>query len=104
MEEKSFCLDKAATSATATARLRTIEAWPERADEGGGPTPERLRGEQRIEKSHLGRPGLSGLIGSGARLDRIEQRRLPRGVEAEEDADEGGEDDSDDDPMRRNDR
>src|SRR5712691_667791 len=55
MEEKSFCLDKAATSATATARLRTLEAWPERADEGGDPPPGRLRGEQRVERPQLAR-------------------------------------------------
>src|SRR5437870_391797 len=42
MEEKSFRLDKAATSATATARLGILAAWPERADEGGGPAPGRL--------------------------------------------------------------
>jgi hypothetical protein len=45
MEEKSFCLDKTATSATATARLGIFAAGPERADEGGGPTPGRLGGE-----------------------------------------------------------
>src|SRR5712692_1474069 len=59
MEEKSFCLDKAATSATATARLGTLEAWPERADEGGDPTPGRLRREQRVEKRRLA-PTLRG--------------------------------------------
>src|SRR5713226_8777114 len=42
MEQKSFCLGKAATSATATARLGIFAAWPKRADEGGGPTPGRI--------------------------------------------------------------
>jgi len=37
MEEKSFCLDKTATSVTATVRLGIFAAAPERADEGGGP-------------------------------------------------------------------
>ena len=35
----------------ATARFSLTPARPERADEGGGPAPGRLDGEQRIEKS-----------------------------------------------------
>src|SRR5712691_10778517 len=83
MEEKSFCLDKAATSATATARVRTLEAWPERADEGGGPTPGRLGGEQRVEKSQLD-PQLQteetrDAVGQRHRLDS--RHLLARGVD-----------------------
>jgi len=36
------CLNKTATCVTATARLGLFAAGPERADEGGGPTPGRL--------------------------------------------------------------
>ena len=60
MEEKSIGLAKNATSDPATARLGIFAAGPERADEGGGPTPGRLRWEQRVEKSHLGRLTLLG--------------------------------------------
>src|SRR6202022_4526188 len=53
MEEKSLGLTKSATSVTATARLGIFAAGPERADEGGGPTPGRLEEEPRVEKSYL---------------------------------------------------
>jgi len=33
--------------------VMTLTAWPERADEGGGPTPGRLGREQRAQKPQL---------------------------------------------------
>jgi hypothetical protein len=44
MEEKGFCLANPATSVPATARLGVFAAGPERADEGGGPTPGDIEG------------------------------------------------------------
>jgi hypothetical protein len=44
MEEKKLCLYKSATSVPATARFSLFAAGPERADEGGGPTPGRIEG------------------------------------------------------------
>jgi len=38
---------------SSTGPVLTLAAGPERADEGGGPTPGRIRGEQHVEKSHL---------------------------------------------------
>src|SRR5712691_11642098 len=68
MEEQTLRLAESATSDTATARLGIFAAGPERADEGGGPTPGRLGGEQRVEGSQL-------VPSRGTDLQPVEQRQ-----------------------------
>src|SRR5712691_13248992 len=90
MDEQSFCLDKAATSATVTARLAIFAAGPERADEGGGPTSGRLWIKQlsRRREDDFGAGRADGEIERGVRSEDFSQAFVlfGRGEERQEPA------------------